>query len=199
VLIKVLYIFFTYLCGSIPFAYIFAKIFGKVDICEIGSRNPGATNVLRSVGNVAGILTFIADVSKGFVPVYVVLVIGSSFFYSIIVACAAIIGHMFTVFLKFNGGKGVATGLGVFLALMPFPALVACIIFSFVFVISGYAVLGSMCAVVSIPFVAFILGYGVEHIVFSFVIVMCIIYKHRMNIKRLKKGSENRFKIFKRK
>ncbi|MDR1926718.1 MAG: glycerol-3-phosphate 1-O-acyltransferase PlsY [Endomicrobium sp.] len=198
-LIKGIYIFFAYLCGSIPSAYIVAKVFGKADIRVIGSGNPGTTNVLRSVGKIAGILTFAVDVSKGFGPVYFALIIDSSFYYSIVVAFAAIIGHMFTIFLKFNGGKGVATGLGVFLALMPLPSIVAFIIFSLVFVVSGYAALGSVCAAVGLPLVSFFSGYGADHVVFSFAVSVFIIYKHKANIRRLKEGSENRFKIFKRK
>jgi glycerol-3-phosphate acyltransferase PlsY len=197
VLTKIIYIFFSYLCGSIPFAYIVAKVFGKADIRAIGSGNPGATNVLRSVGKIAGILTFAVDVAKGFVPVYFALIIDSSFYYSVAVAFAAIIGHMFTIFLKFNGGKGVATGLGVFLALMPLPSVVAFIIFSLVFVFSGYAALGSVCAAVGLSLASFFSGYGVDHIMFSFVVSVFIIYKHRANIKRLKGGSENRFRVFK--
>jgi glycerol-3-phosphate acyltransferase PlsY len=195
--IKCFYLIFAYLCGSIPFAYIIAKIVGKVDIRTVGSGNPGTTNVLRSIGKGAAFATLFADSLKGFVPVFFAVMIDNSFSYSVVVAFAAIAGHMFTIFLKFKGGKGVATGLGVLLALMPLPSLVVFGIFGLVFVCSGYVALGSICASVSLPLVSYLAGYGIEPITFSFAVAMLIIYKHRANIKRLKAGTENRFRIFK--
>ena len=197
--IKFLYVVFAYLCGSIPFAYIIAKNVAKIDIRTVGSGNPGTTNVFRSVGKVAGIATFVADILKGFIPVYFAISMYNSFSYSVTVAITAILGHMFTIFLKFKGGKGVAIGLGVFLALMPLPSLIAFGIFGFVFVFSGYVALGSICATISLPLSSYFSGYGMETIMFSFASAMLIIYKHKANIKRLKEGSENRFRIFKRK
>ncbi|MCA6071748.1 MAG: glycerol-3-phosphate 1-O-acyltransferase PlsY [Endomicrobium sp.] len=196
--IKFLYIVFAYLCGSIPFAYIIAENVAKVDIRTAGSGNPGTTNVFRSVGKGAGIATFVADVLKGFIPVYFAKLIDNSSSYSVAVAVAAILGHIFTIFLKFKGGKGVATGLGVFLALMPLPSLLAFSIFGLVFMFSGYVAMGSICAAISLPLSFYFLGYGVEPIIFSFACAMLIVYKHKANIKRLKDGSENRFRIFKR-
>ncbi|MDR3330936.1 MAG: glycerol-3-phosphate 1-O-acyltransferase PlsY [Endomicrobium sp.] len=200
-LIIVLYIIFAYLCGSIPSAYIIARLIGKVDIRTVGSGNPGATNVFRMVGKCAGIVTFISDSLKGFLPVYFVKVLMMDYppFYSVVVAAVVVIGHVFTVFLKFKGGKGVATGLGVFLALMFWPSVIAFAVFVLIFVFSGYVSLASICAVVSLPFISYILGYPVECIIFSFVVAGLIIYNHRTNIKRLKNSSENKFEIFKRK
>jgi glycerol-3-phosphate acyltransferase PlsY len=199
-LIKILYVIFAYLCGSIPFAYIFAKVVGEVDIRKVGSGNPGTTNVLRSVGAGAAVATFVADVLKGFIPVYFAkLVYGSSSYLMLIaVAVSAIAGHMFTIFLNFKGGKGVATGLGVFLAIMPLPSIIAFGIFGLVFIFSGYVALGSICSALSLPLVSYLLGYSIKVIIFSFAVAMLIVYKHKVNIKRLKEGSENRFKIFKR-
>jgi glycerol-3-phosphate acyltransferase PlsY len=191
---------FSYLCGSIPFAYIIAKAVKKVDICKVGSGNPGTTNVFRSVGTGAALAVFILDTLKGFILVYFAMYINTSFSYSVAVAIAVVVGHMFTVFLSFKGGKGVATGLGVFLALMPLPGLIAFIIFGVVVLFSGYVALGSVIAAVSIPLIAYFSGYNkIEPILFSFAIAALIIYKHRLNIVRLKNGTENRFKIFKRK
>jgi glycerol-3-phosphate acyltransferase PlsY len=198
-MIKFLYLIFAYLCGSIPFAYIVAKAIKKVDIRKVGSGNPGTTNIFRSIGKGAGIVVFALDTLKGFIPVFFAISIDNSFSYSVAVATSAIVGHMFTVFLNFRGGKGVATGLGVFLALMPLPCLVAFAIFGLVFLFSGYVVLGSIIAVVTLPFAAYFSGYGLEPIIFSFAAAMLIIYKHKANIVRLKNGTENRFKIFKRK
>ena len=108
------------------------------------------------------------------------------------------LGHIFTIFLKFKGGKGVATGLGVFLALMPLPSLVAFGIFGLVFMFSGYVAMGSICAAISLPLSSYFSGHGIKAIIFSFAFAMLIIYKHKANIKRLKEGSENRFRMFKR-
>ncbi|GHT36770.1 glycerol-3-phosphate acyltransferase [Endomicrobiia bacterium] len=198
-LIKVLYIILTYLCGSIPFAYIIAKVVGKIDIRTVGSGNPGATNVLRSVGKGAGIATFAADILKGFIPVHFAIIY-DGFSYSVVIAVviAAIAGHMFTIFLNFKGGKGVATGLGVFLALMPWPSIIAFGIFGLVFIFSGYIALGSICSALSLPLTSYFLEYSVGHIILSSAVAILIVYKHKTNIKRLKEGSESRFKIFKR-
>jgi len=198
-LIKILYIIAAYFIGAIPFAYIIAKVFGGVDIRTVGSGNPGATNVFRSVGKGAGIATFILDALKGFIPVYFAIFIDNAFSYSVAVAAAAMIGHMFTIFLKFKGGKGVATGCGVFLALMPMPALIAFGLFVLVFGASGYVALGSVCAALCMPFAAYFTGYGTEAIIFAFAAALLVIFKHRKNISRLRAGTEYRFKIFKKK
>jgi glycerol-3-phosphate acyltransferase PlsY len=139
------------------------------------------------------------DTLKGFIPVCFAIFVDASFSYSVAVAVICVVGHMFTVFLKFKGGKGVATGLGVFLALMPLPSLLAFVIFGLVVLLSGYVALGSVVAAVSLPLAVYFSGYSMEPILFSFAIALLIIYKHRTNIKRLKNGTENRFKIFKRK
>ncbi|GHT42299.1 glycerol-3-phosphate acyltransferase [Endomicrobiia bacterium] len=198
-LAKVLYIIFTYLCGSIPFAYIIAKVVGKIDIRTVGSGNPGATNVLRTVGKGAGIATFAADILKGFIPVHFAIIY-DCFSYSVVIAVviAAIAGHMFTIFLNFKGGKGVATGLGVFLALMPWPSIIAFGIFGLVFIFSGYIALGSICSALSLPLTSYFLRYSVGHIILSSAVAILIVYKHKTNINRFKEGSESRFKIFKR-
>ncbi|MCA6079994.1 MAG: glycerol-3-phosphate 1-O-acyltransferase PlsY [Endomicrobium sp.] len=198
-LIKILYIVLAYLCGSIPFAYIIAKAVGRVDIRAVGSGNCGSANVFRSVGKRAGIATFIADTLKGFIPVYFAIFIDNTFFYFVAVAAAAITGHMFTIFLKFKGGKGVATGLGVFLALMPLPALIAFAVFGLVFVFSGYVSLGSICAVICLPLASYFSGYSIATVAFAFAAAVFIVYKHKANIKRLMEGSERRSKIFKKK
>jgi glycerol-3-phosphate acyltransferase PlsY len=195
--IKILYILLTYLCGSVPFAYIVAKAKGKVDIRTIGSGNSGAANVFREIGKDAGVITLTADILKGFIPVYFARVIDNSFSYSIAVAATAIVGHIFTIFLKFKGGKGVATGFGVFSALMPLPSLIALSIFGLVFVLSRYVSLGSICAIISLPLTSYFLGYDTKLVIFTFAAMFLIIYRHRTNIKRLIKKSENKLRMFK--
>ncbi len=198
-LIKILYIIFAYFCGAIPFAYIVAKVFAGVDIRTVGSGNPGATNVFRTVGKGGGAVTFIADMLKGFIPVYFAIMIDNSFSYSVAVSVAALLGHIFTIFLKFKGGKGVATGCGIFLALMPMPTVIAFSVFVIVFLFSGYVALGSIIAAISLPMASFFTGYGTDAIIFAFAIAGLIIYKHKTNIRRLKAGTENKFIIFKKK
>jgi glycerol-3-phosphate acyltransferase PlsY len=196
-IIKIGYIIFAYLCGAIPFAYILTKIFAGIDIRTIGSGNPGTTNVFRAAGKKVGITVFILDVLKGFMPVFFASYIDPSFIFAFIIAVFAMLGHIYTIFLKFKGGKGVATGLGVFLALMPFPTLTAFIIFILIFLFSGYVSLGSICASILLPISAYFFNYNCQFIIFASIIGIVIIYKHKSNIKRLINGSENKFNIFK--
>lgn len=194
-IIKILYVLAAYLCGAIPFAYIFSKLFAGVDIRTVGSGNPGATNVFRAVGKKAGIITFIFDALKGFLPVFFAACIDPSFYYALIIAFAAMLGHMFTVFLRFKGGKGIATGLGIFLALIPVPALIALAVFIIVLLLTGYVAVASILATIAIPVIALILNYSWEAIIFSLIMAIIVIYKHRSNIKRLINGTEHKFNI----
>ena len=123
------YLIFSYILGSISFAWIIAKVFKNIDIRKYGSKNPGATNVYRTISKPLGVITLILDVLKGFIPVYFVPyfwnlntdkgIVVSVVYYTIIVALLVILGHVFSIFLNFKGGKGVAVGLGVFLAINP--------------------------------------------------------------------------------
>jgi glycerol-3-phosphate acyltransferase PlsY len=197
--IKVFFGIIAYLCGSIPFAYIIERAVKKADLRSVGSKNIGATNVFRTAGVGAGIITAIADILKGLIPVYFATFIDNSIFYLIVVGSCAILGHMFTIFLNFEGGKGVATGLGVFFVLMPLPSLVALCVFSLIFVFSGYASLGSVISFASFPITSYFLGYDSGAVFFAFLTAILIIYKHRENLKKLKAGREYKFKIFKKK
>ena len=198
-LLAIIYIFFAYLCGSINFAYLITKMVANIDIREVGSKNPGTTNVLRIAGKMPAILTLILDVLKGFVVVFFAIYINDSFSYSIIVCFAVLLGHIFPFFFGFKGGKGVATGLGVFLALMPMPTVIAFSIFVLVFLCFSYVSLSSICAALSLPIVSYFCGYSLEPRIFSFAIAMLIIYKHKANLKRLKYGKESKSVLFKRK
>jgi glycerol-3-phosphate acyltransferase PlsY len=198
-IIKILYLIFAYLCGSIPFAYIVSKVFYGADIRTVGSGNPGATNVFRVFGKKPGIITFICDVLKAFLPTYFAFYIDASFSYCAAVGVAAFCGHIFTVFLRFKGGKGVASAFGAFCALLPLPALIAVTVFVIVFLASGFVALGSICAALSLPLAAYFSGYPAEVTIFAFAAALLVIYKHRENIKRLRAGRENKFNIFNRK
>ena len=191
----ILYLVFAYLCGAIPFGYIIAKKFKHVDIRTVGSGNPGATNVYRTISKPLGILTLFLDMLKGFIPVYFVKIINPEFYWIVIaVALVTIIGHIFTVFLKFKGGKGVATGCGVFLALNPLSVLICFITFAIILAIFRYVSFASIIAAMMLPISLYWLDAVPELILFSGVIAILIVIRHIGNIKRLLNGTEN--KIF---
>ncbi len=191
----ILYLVFAYLCGAIPFGYIIAKIFKHVDIRTVGSGNPGATNVYRTISKPLGILTLFLDMLKGFIPVYFVKIINPEFYWIVIaVALVTIIGHIFTVFLKFKGGKGVATGFGVFLALNPLATLICFLTFAIILAIFRYVSFASIIAAMMLPISLYWLDAVPELILFSGVIAILVVIRHIGNIKRLLNGTEN--KIF---
>ncbi|MBQ1609618.1 MAG: glycerol-3-phosphate 1-O-acyltransferase PlsY, partial [Elusimicrobia bacterium] len=180
----ILYLVFAYLCGAIPFGYIIAKIFKHVDIRTVGSGNPGATNVYRTISKPLGILTLFLDMLKGFIPVYFVKIINPEFYWIVIaVALVTIIGHIFTVFLKFKGGKGVATGCGVFLALNPLSVLICFITFAIILAIFRYVSFASIIAAMMLPISLYWLDAVPELILFSGVIAILIVIRHIGNIK----------------
>lgn len=180
-------IIFSYLLGSIPSGYIIARTVKGIDIREHGSGNPGAANVYRIVGKWAGWSTLALDAAKGFIPVY----LARHFFHenawlAIICGSVAILGHMWTIFLKFRGGKGVATSAGVFGAMLPFPTLIAFVVFIICVAVSGHISLGSIAAAAVIPIVSFMMKeYPPAFSVMVSIVSLLIIYKHIPNIKRL--------------
>ena len=190
-----LYLILSYLCGSIPFGYIIAKIFKKTDIRKQGSGNTGATNVYRTISKPLGILTLFLDLLKGFVPVYLVsLTNPSTYWIVIVVALATILGHIFTVFLNFKGGKGVATACGAFLAMNPLAVLICFVSFVIVLIIFKYVSLASIVAAILLPISLYLLNSLSELVIFSCIISLLVIIRHISNIKRLLNGTEN--KIF---
>ncbi|MEW6607784.1 MAG: glycerol-3-phosphate 1-O-acyltransferase PlsY [bacterium] len=191
----ILVIIFSYLIGAIPTAYIIGRIFGKVDIRTVGSGNVGASNVYRIVGKTAGISVLIIDILKGFLPVCLVNLLAFATIYQIMAGLGAIIGHIWTVFLKFKGGKGVATGLGVFLGLTPIPVLIALLVFLLVVAISRYISIGSIIAAIFIPVLLLFFKEEPEIIIFALVVSLLIVIRHIPNIKRLITGQEHKFDI----
>ena len=190
-----LYLILSYLCGSIPFGYIIAKTFKKTDIRKQGSGNTGATNVYRTISKPLGILTLFLDLLKGFVPVYLVsLTNPSTYWIVILVALATILGHIFTVFLNFKGGKGVATACGAFLAMNPLAVLICFVSFVIVLIIFKYVSLASIVAAILLPISLYLLNSLSELVIFSCIISLLVIIRHISNIKRLLNGTEN--KIF---
>ena len=193
----------AYLLGSIPTGYLLVRLFRNQDIRSVGSGNIGATNVLRSGGKGLGAATFLLDVLKGCAAVWVGGLLGELLLPEMpfrdaqaIAALAAVIGHMFPVWLRFRGGKGVATGFGVFLVAAPLAALAAITTFALILLISRYVSLASIIGAASFPVFAWFLVRGdkpVFYIVVQAVVALLIIVKHHQNIGRLLAGTESRF------
>ena len=183
----------SYLMGSIPFGLILTKIFLKKDIREIGSGNIGATNALRTGNKFIGYSTLILDVLKAVVPVLYVKINFPDAVY--ISALFAFIGHVFPVWLKFKGGKGVATYVGILFSLNIIFGLVFGICWLIIFFISKYSSLASLIGSLSIPVYIFILE-GLENVFFYVIMFILIFFTHRENIKRLKNKEETKTKIY---
>jgi len=189
----------SFLLGAIPFAVIIGKIFFNTDVRKQGSGNPGATNTLRILGPKAGLTVLILDILKGFMAVRL------AFYYCVwpevsvidrmtIAGGLAILGHIFSPFLGFKGGKGVATTFGVILALMPFWfTLIVMVVFYLVLFLTKYVSLSSISAMFAFAILNFLLKEEISRQIFGICITLLIILKHRSNILRLIKGEENKF------
>lgn len=183
----------SYLIGSIPFGLLIAKTQGQ-DIRTVGSGNIGATNVLRSLGKPLGIACFVLDALKGFVPASLFPMFGNvDPTFEILFGAAAILGHNFPVFLKFKGGKGVATGAGVLLSVSPLAVVIGGGTWVVVFYISGYVSLGSIIAALVVILVGWTAGYDPVTATALTLLGALTIYRHRTNIQRLKNGTESKF------
>ena len=183
----------SYLMGSIPFGLILTKIFLKKDIREIGSGNIGATNALRTGNKLIGYSTLILDVLKAVIPVLYIKINFSDAVY--ISALCAFIGHVFPVWLKFKGGKGVATYVGILFSLNIIFGLVFGICWLIIFFISKYSSLSSLIGSLSIP-VYILIFEGSENVFFYVIMFILIFFTHRENIKRLKNKEETKTKIY---
>ncbi|HYS44125.1 MAG TPA: glycerol-3-phosphate 1-O-acyltransferase PlsY [Geobacteraceae bacterium] len=190
---EIMFVIAAYLLGSIPTGLLLARAFG-VDIRSAGSGNIGATNVYRTLGRKVGVMTLVGDCLKGLVPVLAAKYFGVSGGWIAMVGLAAFLGHVYTVFLGFKGGKGVATALGVFLGVSPATVLAALVIFSLVLWKWRYVSLASITAAAAMPVLIALAGQESFIILMSLVIAAIVIFKHRGNIERLKAGTENKFK-----
>ncbi|MCF7803952.1 MAG: glycerol-3-phosphate 1-O-acyltransferase PlsY [Candidatus Marinimicrobia bacterium] len=200
----VLIIVLSYLVGSIPTSIIVGKVvFGK-DVRNYGSGNAGGTNAWRTFGWKAGLFVMLADLGKGVVATLFVSQLPAPDLFSyeaiqLMAGCAAVIGHIWTIFARFNGGKGVGTAAGMLLALYPVATLICIGVFGIVIMLSGYVSLGSLSAALALPIVLWIMDATGWRLVsptlfyFSIPVVILIYFTHRANIKRLIKGTENRF------
>jgi acyl phosphate:glycerol-3-phosphate acyltransferase len=195
----------AYLLGSIPFGVILARLFGGTDVRKAGSGNIGATNVARVVGPLAGILTLILDAAKGAAAVLLAgRLSNDNATWMMIAALAALLGHCFPVWLKFKGGKGVATAAGVFAALCPLACLAAVVLFVLVVIFWRFVSLGSISAAAAMPLLIYFL-WAPHHApplvvtIGSLAVALLVIYKHDGNLQRLVEGVEPKFSFSKKK
>ena len=194
---KIILIVVAYLIGSIPFGYLIVRSRGGGDIRETGSGGTGATNVSRRAGRAAGVLTLLLDAAKGSVAVLIAKTVAGDDWVIAAAAIAALAGHIFPVWLGFRGGKGVATGVGIFLVLAPVALLCAGVIFVAIVASSRYVSLGSIVAAVLIPVFVWLQSVFVEPVAdlrplltASIAGAALIVFAHRGNIKRLASRTE---------
>ena len=183
----------SYLMGSIPFGLILTKVFLKKNITEIGSGNIGATNVLRAGNKVVGYATLILDILKAIIPVIYIKFNFPDFLY--IASLCAFLGHVFPIWLKFKGGKGVATYLGILFAINIYFGLIFIISWLIIFTISRFSSLSSLIASASVPIYIIIIS-DLDQVFFFTIMFVLIFFTHRENIKRLKNKEETKTKIY---
>jgi glycerol-3-phosphate acyltransferase PlsY len=184
----------AYLVGAIPIGFLIARAFGVGDIRRHGSGNIGMTNVLRTAGKTPAILTLVGDVVKGAAAVWSAgAVTGGDPVGPAVGAAAAVVGNCWSIFLGFRGGKGVATGLGAMLWLVPLAVLPSAIVFLAVVATTRYVSLGSLLGAVGVPIVALVLGYPRSAVMAAAVVAVIIVARHHQNIARLRNGTESRF------
>ncbi len=213
----ILLFFVAYFIGSFPTAVIVSKVFFGFDIRTRGSGNMGSTNTFRELGTLWGILVQIVDILKGFISVAILVPLlckdvdyqtleyfGGTIGMKFLVGICAVAGHIWSIFVRFKGGKGINTTLGMLLGIAPTELFVAILIFAFTFLSSGYVSLGSLVATFSFSIIIlirhFILKYEYDNFIlllaFSVFMFALVVFTHRQNIKRLLKGTENKFEKF---
>ena len=185
------WILLSYLLGSIPVGLLLSRLKGR-DPRKVGSGNIGATNVMRTAGKTMGIVTLLGDAMKGFLPTWLAIKWGLPAPVVAAAGLAAFLGHLFPVYLRFKGGKGIATSVGIFLALSPVALLVVIIIFAGLLAIWRYVSLGSLVGAALMPCLLLFLKAPVEYVFLCIIIAVLIFVKHWDNIRRLRAGTENR-------
>ena len=187
----------AYLIGAIPFGVVIGKLFYHVDVRRHGSGNVGTTNVFRVLGKKAGVAVLICDMLKGFIPAVTAayLLREANPWLVIFIAAAPVVGHMYSVFLKGRGGKGVATGAGVVLALVPLAFAIIFTVWLLLIVITRYVSIASLVATALVPVFVFGLGDPLPYKIAAVLVMVIIFWAHRGNIQRLFQGNENRVKL----
>jgi glycerol-3-phosphate acyltransferase PlsY len=183
----------AYLLGSLSFGLLIARVHGGTDLRHSGSGNIGATNVVRTLGKTAGVLTLLGDGVKGLVAVLCAQVWGQAAMLPALAAVAAVLGHIFPLYHGFRGGKGMATALGVLLPTLPLPLLGGLIVWLVVVATWRYVSAGSMLAALVVPLLAALWSYPIPLVLAAAVIALLVLYKHRENLSRLLQGRESKF------
>lgn len=194
----IIFLVIAYFMGSIPTGVVIGKKFKGIDIREHGSKNTGATNAYRVLGLQYGIIVLLSDALKGYLPVFLASLAGLVGWQLILVGLVTIVGHTLSIFLKFKGGKGVATSLGVFIYLVPNIVLILLVVFLLIAFSTKYVSLASVSAAGLFPILVLFMpvkeGLGKWNMFgFALVIALFVIFKHRSNIQRLLHGNENKF------
>jgi acyl phosphate:glycerol-3-phosphate acyltransferase len=192
-ILYLLLIIASYFIGAIPSGVVLAMAFSGKDIRQEGSGNIGATNVTRVLGKKLGALTLAGDLLKGFLPVCIGSYLVSSLNVVCLMGLTAFLGHLFPVYLRFKGGKGVATALGIFLYFAPLVILIEVVVFIAVVGIWRYVSLGSLIAAAAMPLLLVIIGSPKPVVLLSMTFALLIFIKHKANIQRLLNGTENKF------
>ena len=189
---KILFAILCYLFGAIPSGYILFRLSEKKDIRSFGSQATGATNVLRLKGLKYAIPVLLFDIAKGFLPVFLALKLFGDLILALICGFLAVVGHCFPVYIRFKGGKGLATTLGVYAFLAFKPVLLSLAVFLIAVFISRYVSLGSLLAVLSFPVFSFLFKEEIQVVYLGLALFILVAFMHRGNIARLFKGTERK-------
>lgn len=181
----------AYLVGSIPFGLIVSKVFYRVDVRQHGSGNVGATNVFRVLGKKAGVVVMVLDIMKGYLPAALAAALFSPW-YAIFIAAAPVVGHMHSVFLKGSGGKGVATGAGVVLALAPLAFVICFSTWIALILLTRYVSVASLTVAFMVPVLVILFRDPLPYEIAGVLLALIVWWAHRGNIRRLLNGTENR-------
>jgi glycerol-3-phosphate acyltransferase PlsY len=185
----------AYFIGAFPTSYVVARLARGIDLRQHGSGNLGATNAYRVLGWKAATPIFLVDIAKGFIPTFLFPAWDGSdaFAWALAYGTAAIFGHVFSIYVGFKGGKGVATGAGVFLALAPVAVLVGLVIWGALVYFTGYVSLASIVSAAALPVTVALSGARTEVLILAAALAAFVIFAHRANIRRLLRGEEHRF------
>jgi glycerol-3-phosphate acyltransferase PlsY len=184
----------AYLCGSIPFGVVIGKLFYRVDVRQHGSGNVGTTNVFRVLGKRAGVAVLVCDMLKGYIPAVIAVWLFHPWF-AIFIAAAPVVGHMYSVFLKFKGGKGIATGAAVVLALVPLVFVIIITVWIVLLLTTRYVSVASLAAASLVPVLAVVFREPLPYQIAGVLVALVIWWAHRGNIQRLMAGEENRVRL----
>jgi acyl phosphate:glycerol-3-phosphate acyltransferase len=191
-MLDIVLIVLAYVLGSISFGLLLTRLRGGVDLRQSGSGNTGATNVARTLGKGAGLLTLLGDSLKGLVAVLLAQSWGSAVAVTAAAAVAAVLGHLFPWYAQFRGGKGVATAVGAFAAILPLPLLGGFVVWIATVALCRYVSAGSMLAAIVVPLLAGLLAYPQPFIFAATLIGILVLIKHRSNLQRLLQGQESK-------